>query len=179
MKEWIPLLQSLVWPVFLMIVLVWVRKPLYGILVAITQRIKEGAGLRAGPLEVSESSAKLPVTHRPSEALTDETDNQEEEDNPAFYIAHKARRDRLLDRGEFEYYRLRIFLEWDLGVDDSQVAKVVYHFPEGFPLRDPEIADPDKQFEFRTAAWGQFGVTADVYLHGRAEPIELERYLNF
>lgn len=179
MKEWIPLLQSLVWPAFLMIVLVWARNPLLGILALITRRIKEGAGLRAGPFEMSESSAKLPVTLEPSEAPTDEANQQQREDDLGFYIAHKARRDGSLDRGEFEYYRLRIYLEWDPGVDDSLVAKVVYHLPEGFPLRDPEITDPNKQFEFRTAAWGQFNITAEVYLRGRGEPIELQRYLNF
>jgi len=179
MKEWIPLLQSLVWPVFVTIVLVWAHKPLFEILNSIVRRIKEGAGLKAGPLEVLESSPKLPVAREASEAPIDEIVGEEEEANPGFYIAHKARRDCSLDRGEYEYYRLRMFLEWDPGVDDSLVTKVVYHLPEGFPLPDPEVTDPDNQFEFRTAAWGQFNVTADVYLRGRAEPIHLQRYLNF
>ena len=54
------------WPVFLIILLVWARKPLFGILVVIMRRIEEGAALKAGPIEVSESSPKLPVSHGPS-----------------------------------------------------------------------------------------------------------------
>jgi hypothetical protein len=47
MNEWIPLIQALVWPVFLVILLAWARKPLFKALTAIIRRIEEGAALTA------------------------------------------------------------------------------------------------------------------------------------
>jgi len=180
MKDMIPLLQTLVWPIFWAALIVLGRKPILGLLAALKGRIEAGDTLKIPWFELT-PSAKLPVG--PSSMSKEKEEQGEadksEEENPGFYVVHKARRDRSLDRGDYEYYRLRVYLEWDPGVDESQVEKVVYHFPEGFPYHDREVGDRANQFEFRTAAWGQFNLTADVHFRDRERALHLDRYLNF
>jgi transcription initiation factor IIF auxiliary subunit len=67
------------------------------------------------------------------------------------------------------------------GEDDSDldaVGRVVYHLHPTF--RDPirEITNRETKFQLQTAAWGQFNLTAEVYLRVAAEPLRLERYIN-
>jgi hypothetical protein len=185
MKELIPLLQTLVWPAFWASLIVFGRKPILGILQAVRDRVEAGDTLKAPWFELT-SSVKMPVGRSKTISELEESDQdeeeetgEEEEDNPGFYIVHKARRDRSLDKEDYEYYRIRVFLEWDPGVDETQIQKVVYHFPEGFLHSNPEVKSRETQFEFRTAAWGQFNLTADIYLRGREDTLKLERYLNF
>ncbi len=49
MKEWIPLLQSLVWPLFLTGLAIWLRASIKTVLIAIVDRICSGAPFEAGP----------------------------------------------------------------------------------------------------------------------------------
>lgn len=202
MKDLIPLLQSLVWPVFILALVYWGRRPALAILEAIRSRIESGDTLEAGSSGIKLTSARRPDSTRPRSdadlsplSVEDSTPHGTEDKpveeghqkaaegdeykNPGFYIVHKARRDRSLDSGEYEYYRLRIFLEWDPEVDESLVTKIVYYLPEGFHPQERTVTDRDTQFELRTSAWGQFNLVADVYLRDRENPLTLERYLNF
>jgi hypothetical protein len=49
MKDWIPLLQTLIWPLFAAILLVWGRGAIRAILDAAATRIREGASVEVGP----------------------------------------------------------------------------------------------------------------------------------
>jgi len=199
MEKAIPLLQSLVWPVFILILIFWAGKSILRILNAIRVRIEAGDTFEAGSSGLKlTSTGKLVKTSGPqrivsptpaetsikelntiAEADDVKGDVEEDFDNPGYHIVHKARRERSLDSGDYEYYRLRIFLETEPDVDISRVKKVVYHLVEGFPNPDRKATDPDTQFEIRTSAWGQFYLTADIYLEDREKPLRLGRYLNF
>jgi hypothetical protein len=200
MEKVIPLLQSLVWPVSILAVIFWGRRHVVGLLEAIRTRIEAGDTLEAGTsgLKLTASGGVVrdsgpqqaidathlaggsapPVTN-PVEEQKKSQSQDDQAESPGYYVVHKARRDRSLDRGDYEYYRLRIFLETDPGVDLARVKKVVYHLAEGFRKPTRTITDPDTQFELRTWAWGQFNLSADVYLMDRPKPLKLERYLNF
>ena len=72
MKEWIPLLQSLAWPLFLTGLAIWLRASIKTVLIAIADRIRSGApfeaglgGIKIGSVVVPdrlESKAHLPIT---------------------------------------------------------------------------------------------------------------------
>jgi hypothetical protein len=200
MEKTIPLLQSLVWPIFILVLVFWWRRHVVGLLEAIRTRIEAGdtfeagtSGLKLTPARalVGDSGPQQPIdaAHLARESRSPGTDSTEEEtesqaqdnqtDNPGYYVVHKVRRDKSLDKDDYEYYRLRIFLETDPGVDLAEVERVVYHLAEGFKRPTRTAADPDTQFEIRTRAWGQFNLTAEVYLRDRTQPLRLERYLNF
>lgn len=201
MKEFVPLLQSLVWPIFILGLVYYGRRSLIAILLAIRLRIEAGDTFEAGSSGIKLTSVRHPGSTTPKTTVDSSTmiseeskfydakdeseeehlvkEKMEENENPGFYIVHKARRDRSLDKGEYEYYRLRIFLEWDPDVDESMVTKIVYYLPDGFDPEVRTITDRDAQFELRTASWGQFNLVADVYLRNREDPLSLERYINF
>lgn len=54
MAEWVPLLKSLVWPVFLATVLYFGRAYVKDILSAIRNRIEKGASIQVGPVSLGE-----------------------------------------------------------------------------------------------------------------------------
>lgn len=204
MTELIPLLQTLVWPIFILVLLFFGRKAASGILEAIRVRIDKGDTLEAGtsgfklgpsrtpealrpppekgaqPLLVNQKPEKI-MAHEIREEVTasDKAKQEDRFENPGIYLVHIANRDKTLDRGEYEYYRLRILLETDPGVDLSIVTRVVYQLHPDFGEPERTVTDRGTNFELRTAAWGQFNMTADVYFDGRKEPMQLERYINF
>ncbi|OKJ98781.1 hypothetical protein [Amycolatopsis sp. CB00013] len=104
MKDWIPLIQSLIWPV---------------------------------PRE-SASAEPRPDTTGVN----------------TIHLAHTARREKQLDRDNYQYHGIHAFLVGDDDRDLDRVTKVVYHLHP-------------------------FNLTADVHLEGRATPLRLERYINF
>lgn len=202
MKEVFSLVETLVWPAFILLVLLLGRHSLLKILEAIRTRIEAG-----DPFEAGTSGVKLgPSANRPAPAerdvrspavaaeaepspsgeivgATEEGEpaeaRAERPENPGIYLVHKARRDKSLDRGEYEYYRLRVFVEVEEEELLERVSHVIYHLHPTFRSPDRAKRDPDTQFELRTSVWGQFLLTADVYFKGEDQPLTLDRYLNF
>lgn len=119
MKDWIPLLQSLVWPVFLLIVLVRFREPIAKLLATIYARVERGDDFAAGPsgVKIAVASPSAPSGPEPvpgaQPALTVKPTSADSSDRfesaasvvPHIYLAHIARRDPTLDRGGYRYYR--------------------------------------------------------------------------
>ncbi|MFJ9898443.1 pYEATS domain-containing protein [Streptomyces sp. NPDC091280] len=98
---------------------------------------------------------------------------------PRVHLVHTAHRDSGLDKDGHRYFRIRIALEDDRDSDLDRVARVVYHLHPTF--RDPNrtVTNRSTGFALTTAAWGNFSLTAEVYVKGDTEPIRLERYLDF
>jgi hypothetical protein len=202
MKEIFSLLVALVWPSFILLLLYLGRKSILPILEAIRTRIESGDAFEAGTsgvklgrsttgyvsktnshtvMRVDGVSEKVLIADKKQDENHPKEESQEksEQEVPSVYIVHKARRNKSLDSGGYEYYNLRIFLEIDEEEDLSRISHVVYHLHPSFPKPDRIIRDRDTQFELRTSAWGQFNLTADVYLKSYDKPLKLERYLNF
>ena len=65
MTEWIPLLQTLVWPIFITIFIFFARPQIVQILKSIATRIERGDPFQAGPsgLSLGSSEPKLTYAH--------------------------------------------------------------------------------------------------------------------
>jgi len=178
MNAFFSLLSELVWPVFFLYLIFLARDELMRTLRAIRFRVEKGDELSAGP-------SGLKLGSSPATTVSDQDEEQqddglkEEKANPGIYLVHKTKRDQTLDRDGYEYFRFRIFLENDDGANLGIVEKVIYHLHPTFPDPDRQIDNPDTKFELRTYGWGQFNLTADVYIKGWKKPLCLERYLNF
>lgn len=189
MSAYASLFEALVWPLFLLILIFLSRKRLALILEAVRKRIEAGHSVSVGrSLFELGSGPKLSPAEPPSAstaAETNEEDGQEDlgegeaPENPGLYLAHQAERDSSLDRDGEEYYRIQIYLESDPDVDLDIVSKVVYHLHPDFKVQSRTRRNPEDWFELRVQAWGQFALTADVYLKGTEVPLRLDRYLNF
>lgn len=172
MKDWIPLLQALVWPVLIAGVLIWLRSAVSRVVQEIANRIERGDSFEAGP-----SGVKL----GPSQGeKTGRVDLVKEKSLPSdIYLVHRARRDRSLDKNGNEYYRLRLWMDADETEILDQVASVTYHLHPTFrePIRT--VSDRESNFMLLTAAWGQFNMYAEVKFKSGREPVVVERYINF
>jgi len=166
----VPLLQALVWPVAILAFLFWNREDLRRVVAALARRIEEGAPIRAGAVEIGPAPA-LPTV--PTEQDTRQVDDLPHD----IYMVHAARRERALDTGDHEYYRLRIFLDADSPERLDDVAAVTYRLHPTFndPVR--RVTDRTSNFELRTAAWGEFNMTAEIAFRGGGKLV-VERYIN-
>ena|SRR5688572_23388286 len=170
MKEIVPLLQTLVWPVAIGLFLWWNKKNLFRVVAALTSRIEAGAPIKAGAVEIG-AAPSLP-------SVPKETDPRHVDELPHdIYMVHVANRDRTLDADDHEYYRLRIFLDADEPQRLDDVASVTYRLHPTF--RDPirTVADRRSSFELRTIAWGEFNMTAEIAFKGGGRLV-VERYIN-
>src|SRR6266478_1613774 len=170
MKEWVPLLQTLVWPIALGLLVYWNRDALKKVSAALAKRIAEGAPIKAGGVEIGAAPSLPPVPKEDDPRHIDELPHD-------VYIVHVARRDRRLDTADKEYYRLLIFLDADTPERLDDVAAVTYRLHPSF--RDPvrQVSDRQSSFEIRTAGWGEFNMTAEVSFKG-GKRLVVERYIN-
>ncbi|MFI9788919.1 pYEATS domain-containing protein [Kitasatospora sp. NPDC051984] len=94
------------------------------------------------------------------------------------HLAHTARADGSRSTKSRPYFRIRVYLASFDAADLDRVTKVVYHLHPTFPQPDRTVTDRSTDFGLVVLAWGEFNLTADVYLAGRRKPVRLERYLN-
>lgn len=188
MKDWVPLFQSLVWPVFVGIILIFAKTPFLGLLDVIQKRIIAGADFEAGPTGIKIGQApKLAdveptkpgnvADHKKSIRATSENGPLEPVEASDIYLVHTARRDAKLDRGGRAYYRVRLYLDADHEETLDRVTEVTYYLHPTF--KDPVrvVRNRDTSFEIRTVLWGEFNVAANVHFKNGTNR-ELERYIN-
>lgn len=177
MKDWIPLFQSLVWPVVVVGFAIWFRGSVKQVLSAIGQQIKRGAPFEAGPSGIKIGAVQSPPSTAKTLAAAEDTRAVDDLPHP-IYMTHQAVRDSTLDRGGQQYYRLRIALNADEPEILDKVEKVTYHLHPTF--RDPDRTATDRQSSFAigTAAWGEFNMTAEIFRSGEPRLV-VERYINF
>lgn len=195
MKHWIPLLQSLVWPVFIAILIFKFRSHFEGILKSIKKRIEEGSSVGVGPGGITIGSAPpLPDDPDPEEMIDDEEElkhktspeliekgrslEKELSVNPVekLQLTHRSR--YLKMKKDRAYYRIVVSLDPYNTDALAQVERVVYFLHRTFKNPVREVTSRETNFELRTAAWGEFTIRADVYLKGQSEPLRLSRYLD-
>jgi hypothetical protein len=196
MDTWVSLIKELIWPLFWAIALICVRRRVGRLLVAVEQRIVAGAEFEAGPTGIKVGAAPkladvISVTARTETAIPTEAERvaparkkslvgEEIDAAPTprdIYLVHIARRDRTLDKGELEYYRVRIFLDADDPSTLDEVSEVTYYLHPTFENPIRVSRDRDKSFEVLTIVWGEFNAAATVrFKDGHNET--LERYLN-
>jgi|GEM_PF-1568566 len=199
MKEWIPLLQTLVWPIFISIFIFCARAQVVAILKSIATRIERGDPFQAGPSGISlgssepkltrldevkekaslnvEVNAEIPAAIE-ERSKTQQTINSPSQYENVLYLIHSVSAPRV-DTDGVERRAIQVILDADSESLLDNVEKVVYHLHPTFPNPDRETTDRKRRFELKTRAWGEFNLSADVYIKGYKEPLRLGRYLSF
>jgi hypothetical protein len=147
-------------------------------LTAIADRIRSGASFKAGIGGIEIGAVQAPPST--TKTLTAAEDTRTVDDLPhAIYMTHRATRDASLDRGGLQYYRLRIALDADEPELLDEVEKVIYHLHPTFRDPDRTVTDRRSNFAIGTAAWGEFNMTAEVFLRSGKPKLVIERYIDF
>lgn len=178
MKDWIPFLQSLVWPLFLIGLAIWFRAGVKTVLIAIAMSIRSGASVEVGTSGIKIGAVQAPPST--AKTLIAMEDTRTVDDLPhAIYMTHQAVRDVRLDQGGLHYYRLRIALEADERELLDDIEKVIYHLHPTFKDPDRTVTDRGSNFEIGTAAWGEFNMTAEIFSRSGKPKLVVERYIDF
>lgn len=94
-----------------------------------------------------------------------------------FQLVHSAKQIAPVS-GKKISHEFKIYLA-DSNGNFEGVQKVVYHLHPTFRKNEMTSTDSENNFSIGLKVWGQFKITADVYLVGREKPLILERYLDF
>jgi hypothetical protein len=188
MGVWIPLCQSLVWPIFIGIVILCFRKRISSLLHTIVDRVEKGDSLQLGSGGISiqrKELLKLPAQEKPDEGKKVATKDSDilASDIPvhllnSMYIIHQISSPRV-DNDGLERRVVRVYLDADNEDFLDRVERVEYHLHPTFPHPIRVMTNREKNFELLTRAWGQFNLSANVYVKGHKKPIILMRYINF
>ncbi len=194
MEVWIPFLQSLIWPVFIGLLLLFFRGWFRELLDAIKKRVESGSEMSVGPSGFTLGSA--PKLEEPKsetapppqmlERFVEESKKVAPQREVAldmskvFQLVHSATYNPESSKRQGRpFYTIQVRLEADSPELMQRVSKVVYHLHPTFPNPDREITDRESSFELTTAGWGQFNLSADVYFDDNLQPLRLFRYINF
>ena len=179
MTDWIPLFQTLVWPVFALILFVFYRKPIKQLIQIVTERVSKGADFSIGPQGVTVGSA--PKLEQQKEGLLEKRfdDLNSQELQEIFYISHTAKFARITEDGKDDY-SITVWVDSGYHYLFEKITKVAYHLhPSYQPRNIREATSPNNNFELKFYAWGQFNLYAEVFIEGRETPITIWRYINF
>lgn len=195
MEIWIPFLQSLIWPIFIGLLLFLFRGWFRELLDAIKKRIESGSEMSVGPSGFMLGSApKLDEPkseYAPTSLVLERFVEESKKTAPVksettldiskyFQLVHSAKLDpESSERHGRPYYMIQVQLESASPALMKKVSRVVYHLHPTFPDPDREITDRENNFQLLVVGWGQFNLSADVYFDDNSQPLKLFRYLNF
>ena len=187
MKDWVPLIQELIWPIFIGILILWNKSWFKELLDTMKGRVKEGSEFNIGPSGVSVGQAPiLPDTVNKEDVIDDgynpenEIDNIPEEPEPEsvgsqLSLSHRTSFWKMINGRA--YYKIFITTHATTQEKKSQIEKVVYHLHPTFKNPTRVISTSENDFLLKTNGWGEFVTRAEVYLKCSTAPIKLNRYI--
>ncbi|HEX8454941.1 MAG TPA: pYEATS domain-containing protein [Longimicrobium sp.] len=200
MEEWIPLLQTLVWPIFVLSLVFYFRGTCSTILHAIAERIKSGSSLEAGPsgfklgaitkeLErLSDVSPKAAETTKRIGKPTELADWRQERSNEykridGYMLVHVYQPSTLASQ---EYDIFLFIVRHQKGADGpprrrfEEIAKAEFYFGDSWGNEIFTIPNTGSVIGVRTHAWGTFMACCRlIFKDATREPIILYRYVDF
>lgn len=175
MKDWVPFLQSLVWPIFVAALLLIFRRSVRQFLETIQRKIEAGAQVGVGlftlggtaPVLKSDETAKVSSIGLDRGYLSE-----------AIYVVHAARFARIIEEGKKDY-EISVWVFSRSQEIQDRIERVEYRLHSTYKRRIRDSKDKEKNFELVLLAWGQFNLKVQVYLSGESQPVVLWRFLNF
>lgn len=179
MKDYIPLLQTLVWPVFLAILIAVFRQQFQQIVETIRRRVEDGSSVKAGPIEIGEHLESLDYVP-PSEAKDSGKEDWEQvraaiyHDNHGLFLTHVVTPSR--KRGQ--KYDVFIYLIKHKTSDLSDVNFAEFFLGHMWGNRVFREELKDGMIGMSTSAYGPFLCICRVHLND-GTTVALERYIDF
>ena len=198
MSEWIPLLQTLVWPIFVIGIVVYFRSTCSSILQAIAERIRSGAPVEAGPGgfklgAITKELEKLPESPPQKAAAvatkhTELTDWQQERAKEykridGYMLVHVYRPSKIPN----QKYDIFLFVVRHQKSTDGpprrqfeEVAEAEFYFGDSWDNNIFTVPNTGGVVGVRTHAWGTFLACCRLtFKDSKREPIILFRYVDF
>ena len=165
------LLIALIWPFLLVSIGTLYRHRLSAIVTALELRVRQGAGLKLGFLEIGTALENVP---NPSEHEKITSEN--------LALIHTS---FLSPKGTTKmndgrvYYQVEVVLVAPKNVM-ARIERVEYHLPDAWPKarRHQTVLDPKTRFKLKDLASGTAIFRADVFVQGQQDPIHLNRFID-
>lgn len=187
-------MQTLVWPIVIVSLLLWFRGSFATILVAVADSIRKGAPVTAGPSGVSIGSPPAEITRTGESVGVTAEGIQGAEKTPAIvealdrddlptnvveslYLVHEVQVIRPRTERMAGLYRVRVSLESDPTDELHNVKRVTYRLHPTFPNRIMATEAREKHFELWLNVYGEFTIIA-VAERDAQPPLWLTRYLD-
>ena len=176
LKVIIPLIQSLVWPIFIAILLFIFKDQVKALIEILVARIESGDKIKLCSLEM-ERPDKLILNEEPIPI------DEKSQDYPlhyknSVYLWHTVSSTKLDIHDLTERKQVQVIVDADSDEIISNIEKVIYHLHPSFKNNIKEITDREKDFMIQFRAWGSFNLKAEIYFKGFNDPLILYRYIN-
>ncbi len=191
MEAWIPFFQSLIWPIFFLVLLLVFRDWFSEVFQVIRARIEAGSEISvgAGGFTIGSAPQIAPEEKEDEVGLSEKVEAYTQSKGgdakiplslmQSIYLMHGATRTASQDQHSRTMYDITVRLNADNSSLINKVSRVVYHLHPTLKNPVQEITQRDDNFEFTMHVWGQFNLKAEVYFEGSEQPLTLFRYLNF
>ena len=195
-SDFIPLLQSFVWPLFILtLIALFLRQYRAEIpkwIAQLSDIVGKGGTLEVGPsgvklsggqarqiddTEIASEGRYVPVTDESVKNALAESTQSTTDDDPTIYLLHSAKRDSSLDRDGLAYHRFRFWIDCDVRKNLDDVESVTYILHPSFKNRFRSVKDRATLFGLNTIGWGEFLLRARVSFTTPKPPVMLERYI--
>ena len=196
MAEWIPLFQTLVWPIFVIVIVFYFRSTCSTILQAIATRVESGASVKAGPTgfelgAITKDLEKLPDAPQPVEKVAksaEPTDwrhkRSEEYGRVDGYMLVHVYRPSVLQSQKYDIFLF--IVRHQKGTEGpprrqfEEISKVEFYFGESWGNKVFTAENTGGVIGVRTHAWGTFLACCRLtFKDEKREPIILYRYVDF
>jgi len=190
---WSPLFQTIVWVLFIAILLVIFWRKIEILVGYILRRIERGADVDFGPFKVGSPPAALRrgktdvvTAEGTAGAVAPPGDIETRLLNKGypteciqedFYLIHEAQMIRERTPGRVGLYRVRVWLETEDDASLQQCNRIVYRLHDTFSQKVIATEARDKNFELWLNVYGEFTIVAYVERSAPYEPLWLSRYL--
>jgi hypothetical protein len=196
MAEWIRLFQTLVWPIFVIGLVLYFRSTCLSILQAIAERIRSGAPVEAGPggfklgaftkeLEkLPDAPQKAAAAAKPAEPTDWRQKRAEEYKRVDGYMLVHVYRPSILPTQKYDIFlfvvRQQKGTEGPPRRQFDEIAKAEFYFGESWGNEIFTVQNTGSVIGVRTHAWGTFLACCRLtFKDAKREPIILFRYVDF
>ena len=184
LRPYIPLFQSLVWPVFIALLLLVFRRQAGAIVRAIRQRIERGSSVKAGPFEIGEDLKQLeyaqPTQKRASAAMDTITQDWDQEritiyeKHRGLFLTHVIAQS-IRPKQKYDIY---IYLIKHKTTDLSDVEFAEFFFGHMWGSKVFKEYHKKGVIGISTSAYGPFLCTCRVHMKDETVTF-LSRYIDF
>jgi len=183
LQPYIPLFQSLVWPIFITILIVVLRKQVGATIKSIQQRIEKGSSVKAGPFEIGEDLKKLDyaqpkaTTSIKTNKTTQDWDQERSKiykDNHGLFLTHIITK----SRDPEQKYDIYIYLIKHKSTDLSDIDFAEFFFGHMWGSQIFREFPKNGIVGISTSAYGPFLCTCRIHLRDN-KVLFLSRYIDF
>jgi len=182
LKDYVPLFQTFIWIIFIIIILLIFRKSVWTIINLLIDRVKKGSSIKVGPVEIGEELKNLTYAKQGSGEIKAEAKGKEREkhrtniysENKGLFLTHIISPSKKIG----QKYDIFIYLIRHKSTDFNDIDYAEFFFGHMWGNEVFKESLKNGIIGISTSAYAPFLCTCCVKFKDGSE-IELNRYIDF